>query len=712
MLRRVSAAAANARRVVDWVTRAAGGFFDLALRIALAAPYLLSGLVKVADWDKALYLAAHEYPVTWLSPPTAALLGTAVEVAGGMLLVLGLATRAAAFAMAVLAVVIQTQYVATDTALFWTALLAGYVIRGAGSISIDRMIAPGLATSPLPLAATSFTATRALTRVGTPLYLLGLRAWLGATLIVAPGAVNLTDTWSSALPLATAPAALAAAIGGAALAMGLATRIVAVLLLSGVAGLMLASSHDPNHYWIWALAAILMWGPGQLSVDAFCGRLLQQRLHTSKDPLDSSKDRPRIVIVGAGFGGLAVAAALRHAPVSVTVIDRHNYHLFQPLLYQVATAGLSPGDIATPIRGLFRDHDNVTVLLGEVTAVDPVTRTVTANGRPIAYDYLVLATGASHSYFGQDAWAKHAPGLKRVEDAIDVRRRLLLAFEQAEVTDDETERQRLLTFLVVGGGPTGVELAGAIAELSRHGMAKEFRRFDPAQARVVLVQSGARVLPQFPEALSAAAARSLEHLGVELHVDSRVQHIDATGVTIGDMHIAAGTVLWAAGVVASPAASWLHAPADSAGRLIVGADLSVPEHPNIFAIGDTASANAWAGRPIPGLAPAAKQCGSYVARVIRARVHGQPPPPPFRYSHLGSLATIGRQAAVADFGFIHLRGAPAWWLWGIVHVGFLVGLRNRVSVMFDWFWAYLTLRSGTRLITGAAPPAAAAAVTQ
>jgi NADH dehydrogenase FAD-containing subunit len=388
--------------------------------------------------------------------------------------------------------------------------------------------------------------------------------------------------------------------------------------------------------------------------------------------------------------------------VAVTVIDRHNYHLFQPLLYQVATSGLSPGDIATPVRGLFREHFNVRVLFGEVTRVDPVRQEVRMDGQRIAYDYLVLATGAAHSYFGRDDWAPYAPGLKRVEDATDVRRRLLTAFEQAEVTDDPVEQASLLTFLIVGGGPTGVELAGAIAELAKFGMEKDFRRFDPAAARVILVQAGPRLLPTFAEALSQRTRQALEKLGVEVLLDSRVESIDDSGVMVNGRTIAARTVLWAAGVVASPAAKWLGADADPAGRVKVGPDLSVPGLPTVFAIGDTALANAWNGAPVPGLAPAAKQGGDYVAQVIRAHVEGRPAPAAFQYQHLGSLATIGRKAAVADFGFVKLHGGLAWWLWGAVHLGFLVGLRNRISVMLDWFWAYLTYRSGTRLITGGA----------
>jgi NADH dehydrogenase/putative oxidoreductase len=416
----------------------------------------------------------------------------------------------------------------------------------------------------------------------------------------------------------------------------------------------------------------------------------------------SLEDVPRVVILGAGFGGLTCAAALRRAPVAVTLVDRSNHHLFQPLLYQVATAGLSPGDIAAPVRPIFRDSSNIDILFGTVTGIDTEARQVQLGAKRIAYDYLVIATGATHGYFGQHAWREHAPGLKRIEDATEIRRRLLTAFEHAEATDDPSERQALLTFLIVGGGPTGVELAGAIAELTRYGMHKDFRRFDPATARIILVQAGARVLPTFPESLSIIARRSLEQLGVDVRTNCRVEYVDATGVRISGQTIAARTVLWAAGVVASPAAQWLRVTGDSAGRVKVDTELRVSGFKNIHAIGDTAASEGWNGKPVPGLAPAAKQGGQYVARHIIAHATGQPPPAPFVYRHAGNLATIGRKAAVVDLGRFQLWGAPAWWLWGLVHVGLLVGVRNRVATLVNWFWAYLTFRSAIRLITGPA----------
>jgi NADH dehydrogenase/putative oxidoreductase len=496
-------------------------------------------------------------------------------------------------------------------------------------------------------------------------------------------------------PLAVATATL--------LAVGLATRYVAALAALGI-GLtsMMDLALTADLFWLLLFALLAVRGAGGWSVDALVAGVLRRRFpELDGKPAFDLEGLPRVVIVGAGFGGLTCAVALARARVAVTLIDRSNHHLFQPLLYQVATAGLSPGDIAAPVRPMMRESFNTRVLFGTVTGVDAAAREVRVGERRIPYDYLVLATGATHSYFGRDEWEPYAPGLKRIEDATEIRRRLLTAFERAEAAEDDAEREALLTFLVVGGGPTGVELAGAIAELARFGMEKEFRRFDPASTRVVLVQSGPRVLPTFPEALSAIAKQALERLGVDVRLGSRVELIDAEGVKVSGERIAARTVLWAAGVAASPAARWLGAAADNAGRVKVEADLTVTGLPEVYAIGDTAASLAWDGQPVPGLAPAAKQGGAYVARHIRARIDADTLPGPFRYQHLGSLATIGRKAAVVDFGRVKLWGAPAWWLWGLVHVGLLVGVRNRITTVVNWFWAYLTFRSAVRLITGA-----------
>jgi NADH dehydrogenase len=412
---------------------------------------------------------------------------------------------------------------------------------------------------------------------------------------------------------------------------------------------------------------------------------------------------PRVVIVGAGFGGLAAATALKDAAAQVVIIDRRNYHLFQPLLYQVATAALSPADIAQPIRSILRRQRNATVLLGRVTDIDTAAHEVLLSERRIAYDYLIVATGARHAYFGHDDWEPVAPGLKKIEDATDIRKRILVAFEKAESSNDPDERTALLAFVVVGGGPTGVEIAGAIAELAKQALAADFRNVDSLDARVTLIEAGPRILPAFPESLSNVAHRALERLGVEVRLGAPVTACDADGVVVMGERIGARTILWAAGVAASPAARWLGAEKDHAGRVKVQADLSLPGHPEVFVIGDTALATDAAGNPLPGIAPAAKQAGQYVAQVIRARIAGRKAPPPFRYRHLGNLATIGRKAAIADFGRIRLSGRVAWLLWGLVHIYFLIGFRNRLVVSLNWLWAYLTFERGSRLITGPTP---------
>ncbi|MDO9710692.1 NAD(P)/FAD-dependent oxidoreductase [Paracraurococcus lichenis] len=411
----------------------------------------------------------------------------------------------------------------------------------------------------------------------------------------------------------------------------------------------------------------------------------------------------RIVILGAGFGGLEAARALAHAPVEVTLVDRHNHHLFQPLLYQVATAALSPGDIAWPVRSIFRRQRNLRVVMAEVTGLDLAARCVRAGELDLPYDALVVATGATHSYFGRDDWAPVAPGLKAIEDATDIRRRLLLAFERAEITADAEERRRLLTFVVVGGGPTGVELAGAMVELARHAMPREFRRIDPAQARVVLIEAGPRILPTFPEELGEVARRSLERMGVQVLTGTRVTDCTPTGVQCGEERIAASTIVWAAGVVASPVGGWLGTERDRAGRVRVGPDLAVPGHAEVFAVGDLAAVTDAKGRPVPGNAPAAKQMGRYVGRLLAARAVGQAPPPPFAYRHHGDLATIGRRSAVVSLDGMRLTGLIGWLFWGVAHVWYLIGFRSRVVVSFEWLWSYLTFQRGARLITGREP---------
>jgi len=415
-----------------------------------------------------------------------------------------------------------------------------------------------------------------------------------------------------------------------------------------------------------------------------------------------SSDRPKVVIVGGGFGGLTAAKALARVAVDVIVLDRQNHHCFQPLLYQVATAALSPAEIAWPIRHMLRQQRNATVLMAEVTGLDLAGRLVQTAAGPISYDYLVIATGATHSYFGHDEWAQFAPGLKRIEDATRIRRRILLAFEHAELAHEEAERQRLLTFVIVGGGATGVEMAGAIAEVARQTLANDFRRIDPRSSRIILLEAGPRLLPTLTEDLSRYAERALARMGVDVRTSTRVTGCDRRGVALDHDRIDAGAVIWAAGVVASPAAIWLDAERDHAGRVRVLPDLSIPEHPEIFVIGDAAAVQDAKGQAVPGVAPAAKQMGRYVGTLIAARLAGQSLPA-FRYRNLGELATIGRRAAVVKFGTLSLTGFLGWLFWSFAHIYFLIGVKNRFIVAFTWLWDYVTFQRGARLITEVPP---------
>jgi NADH dehydrogenase len=414
---------------------------------------------------------------------------------------------------------------------------------------------------------------------------------------------------------------------------------------------------------------------------------------------DETVSHPRVVIIGAGFGGLSAAKALARSKFAVTLIDRHNYHLFQPLLYQVATAALSPADIASPIRGIVGRERNISVVLADVSGVDLDRRQVIAEDHRVAFDTLIVAAGAQHGYFGHDDWARYAPGLKTIDDATYLRRRILLAFEKAEIETDPVERRRLLNFVLVGGGPTGVEMAGAVAELAKRALASDFRAIDPRHARIILVEVASRLLTPFDPSLSDAAKISLERLGVEVRVNVGVTAADCAGVSLGEERIEARTIMWAAGVMASPAGRWLGAETDRAGRVLVGPDLSVTDHPDIFVIGDTAHVLGANGMPLPGVAPVAKQQGAYVAALIEARAKGRTLPP-FRYRDLGSLATIGRKRAVAQLGSLKLSGFVAWPLWSVAHIYFLIGFRNRAVVAMNWAWNYVTFQRGTRLITG------------
>ena len=407
-----------------------------------------------------------------------------------------------------------------------------------------------------------------------------------------------------------------------------------------------------------------------------------------------------MVIVGAGFGGLYAARALKRAHVRVTVVDRRNHHLFQPLLYQVATAALSPGDIAYPVRAILRGQRNARVLLGEVSGVDLAAREVLLFDGRLPYDYLILAAGSNYNYLGHDNWKPRAPGLKTLEDALEIRRRILLAFERAERTLDETARRALLTFVIIGGGPTGVELAGAIAEIAREVMVQDFRAIDPREARIVVVEAGPRILTAFPEDLARKAEAGLRDMGVEIWTNSPVTAVEEAAVTAAGQRIPAGAVMWAAGVEASPLAKALGVPLDRAGRILVEPDCSVAGHPEVFVIGDMAALNDPAtGRPLPGVAPVAIQQGRCVAKGIAGEIEGRPRRP-FRYKNRGNLATVGRAAAIADFGWLKLSGFVAWLVWLVVHVLWLIGFRNRVVVMLDWAWAYISFHRSARLITG------------
>lgn len=411
--------------------------------------------------------------------------------------------------------------------------------------------------------------------------------------------------------------------------------------------------------------------------------------------------RPRVVIVGGGFAGLWAARALASAPVEIVLVDRGNHHLFQPLLYQVATAGLSAPDIAAPLRHILRKQKNVEVRMATVIGIDAGAKCIALDdGATLEFDVLLLASGATHAYFGNDQWARHAPGLKTLDDALDLRRKLLLAFERAEAATDPAERAAWLSFAIVGGGPTGVELAGTLAEIARHTLQDEFRHIDPAQAQVRLVEAGPRVLATFPEELSAKAKRQLEKLGVDVSLGTPVKDITAEGYMLGDVFVPAKTVVWAAGVAASKLGAMLGVPLDRAGRVQVQPDLGVPGHPDIFVAGDLASLMQANGRPVPGVAPAAKQMGRYVAQVIRARLSGSASPPPFAYKDYGNLATIGRMAAVVDLGRLRFSGLLAWWFWLVMHVFFLIGFRNRLVVLLNWWWAYWSYQRAARIILG------------
>lgn len=631
-----------------------------------------------------------------------------LKIAASILLLIGLMTRGTAVLLLVPVILAQFGSDPVDGQLFQIVFLTWFIVHGAGSFSLDTLLSSGLTDGALPIVPSLIRAGAFLERHGQPIYLAVLRLWLAATWYYLAFLPEVSQSAAPLLPVNTfsnAPPSFAC-IGFPLALMGLAMPTQLALLALGIFGQQAIgmmsglemTGVDPLALFVCALAGF--YGGGYLSVDRTISEWLQTNILFERRDDHIPEDWPSIVVVGAGFAGLACAARLARLPVKLTVIDRQNYHLFQPLLYQVATASLSPADIAIPIRGLFRSDHNVNILLGEVTAVDKAERRVWMGSRSVPYDRLVIATGARHSYFGRDDWSPFAPGLKRVDDGVQIRGRVLRAFERAEAAETDEERERLLNFVVIGGGPTGVEMAGAIAEMASHGLRDDFRMIDPASARVMLVHAGDRLLPPFAPEMSTEAQKALERLGVEVRLNARVTGIEPEAVIIGEDRIPTETVIWAAGVTASPAAQWLDIAPGPSGRVVVGDDLSLPGHPEIFVVGDVAASMGWNGKPVPGLAPAAKQAGRYVADLIRASLADQPKPPGFVYRHQGNLATIGRKSAVVEIGRLKIAGAPAWFLWGAVHVGFLAGVRNRISVIANWMWSYFTLRFGVGLITG------------
>ncbi len=702
------AVARTAERAIRSTGDALAPWLELMIRFWLAQVFLAGAAVAIMSHDPPA-MAGDGAWVSRFNGLVASPFGVLIQTVCPILLLLGFSCRAATIPLLIQVWVLHGPAGPSHIHLFWSALLGWLLVLGPGPVSVDAVLTRGLDSTAIPGATRLRTLFGWMERRIGPWYRLALRLWMataplagaGASLGWAAPARDAAAPWLAALPdrIASLPAGLSLALG-AFLAVGLGTRLCALVLMLAIPVADVGMTFDDRLYWTLLLAILVCRGAGRFALDGSIAGTVTALGGRMLPPLAGL---PHVVIVGGGFGGVTAARGLKGAPCRVTLVDRRNYHLFQPLLYQVATAGLSPADIATPIRSLFRGQDNLRVLLAEVRDVSAATSEVVLDHGQLSYDYLVLATGSQHSYFGRDDWAPDAPGLKRLEDATDIRRRLLIAFERAENATHPAERAAFMSFVIVGGGPTGVELAGAIAELARNGLSGEFRDIDPAAARVIVVQSGPRILPTFSESLAADATTELSRLGVEIRTGGKVQHVDASGVTVDGLRIEARTILWAAGVAASPAGSWLGVPTDRAGRIVVAPDLSVAPHAAIFAIGDTAASTGWRGAPVPGLAPAAKQGGAYAAKVIRSRLTGGPAPEPFGYRHAGSLATIGRRAAVAEFGSLRVRGALAWWLWGAAHILFLAGGRNRATVILEWIWAYLTGRRGSRLITEPSP---------
>ena len=677
LVKRASTVLDHAVRLEHWVDiigKAAQAVLLLAVRIWLSQAIFVHQLVVM--------MRAEGFAAA--SSPGAAMLRSVAPV----LLATGLLTRPVAFILAMGIGLEGGGHLTTPQII----LLIWLVMGGAGPLSVDTLLRRGLAQVPIwsvrrisQLYGWSDRIADIVLSFGTRVYLaLAIVGGTGFAMWRAPvtGELLTAPWWTVLLCWA--------------LIFGVAMR-PAALLLCVVAVPIVLSGTPADPLWLMLLLLLMAAkGAGRLSFDALLVRWADVCRHLRDGAGEAT---PHVVVVGGGFGGIAAVRALRSVSCRITLIDQRNHYLFQPLLYQVATAALSPADIAIPIRSVVRGQQNVAVRLGKVIGVDGVARELVLSNSRIPFDYLVLATGAQHSYFGRDDWSPHAQGLKSIEDATSMRSRMLRAFEQAENEEDPINRSAWLTFVVVGGGPTGVELAGALAELARTGLEQEYRVIDPTTTRVILVQSAPRVLPTFSPRLSVQAELALRELGVEVRTGAKVTQIDEEGVELDAERIASRTVFWAAGVAASPAAKWLGQTPDGSGRVVVNGDLSVPGCPGVFAVGDTAASKGWAGAPVPGLAPAAKQQGRHVARMIRAAIAGRPSPGMFRYRHYGNLATIGRLAAVVELRGFRLWGAPAWWLWGVAHVLLLAGGRNRAAVVLNWVWAYLTYRRSTRLIT-------------
>jgi NADH dehydrogenase FAD-containing subunit/uncharacterized membrane protein YphA (DoxX/SURF4 family) len=698
----------NVQAYLGAISKIFSPFVDLLLRLWLFQIFFYSAIIKISNWNEALYLSQYEYPISWINYITAAYLGVTIELLGSIFLLLGLMTRFWALSLLILSLVIHLEYQALDNNIFLVIFFAWYFIIGANKFSLDNLFHDGVKFSPLPFVKIIDQLFVKLKLVFGPIYFVLLRCFLALSLnLLAEDplsfSLNLEDflQYKNQYPL----------IGEGVISFST-TFLIPLLLILGfgfraiillLIGLLLAGHLEMNSnfgYWFILLAILFLFGAGKISIDQIIAVKLQKHFVILKNKLlQSLGSIPHVVIVGAGFGGVAAAKSLKNTNCKITLIDRNNYHLFQPLLYQVATAGLSPSDIAVPIRGLFREQENIKILMQEVCDIDSDKRLVLTKESSLTYDYLVLATGAKHSYFGKDEWSKFASGLKTIEDATKIRKKILLAFEQAESSEDPIKKASLLTFIIIGGGPTGVELAGAIAELVHHGMKGEFSNINFDEVKIYLVQSPSHLLPNFNQKLSIFTKKSLEALGVTVLTDSRVQNVDEKSVQIADENISASNIFWAAGVEASPAAKWLKVVTGRSGHLEVDNNLKVKGFDNIFAIGDVSHSKSWNGNLMPGLAPAAKQSGSYVAKYISSLICGKKPQKDFKYLHMGSLATIGRKTAVMDLSFLTLKGSIAWWLWGVIHIFFLADMRNRISVTTEWMWSYLTLKRSTRLIT-------------